>query len=36
MSVSNYGNFRALLRFRINAGDVAFQEHLNKMAKNVT
>jgi len=34
--VSNDGNFRALLRFRINAGDVAFQEHLHKTAKNAT
>jgi len=27
-SISNQGNFRAMLQFRIHAGDTVFEEHL--------
>ena len=32
----NDGNFRALLRFRIDAGDVALKEHLESCMRNAT
>lgn len=36
MPLLNDGNFRALLRFRIQSGDVSLQEHLSKAASNAT
>jgi hypothetical protein len=32
----NDGNFRALLRLRIDAGDVALKEHLQSSMRNTT
>jgi hypothetical protein len=34
--VVNDGNFRALLHFRIDAGDVALNEHLESCVRNAT
>lgn len=34
--VQNYGNFRALLRFRIDSGDVQLEEHLKSAGANAT
>jgi len=32
----NYGNFRSLLRFRANSGDVALKTHLKTCSKNAS
>jgi hypothetical protein len=34
--VENDGNFRALLRFRVSAGDINLRNHLEQAAKNAT
>lgn len=34
--VADEGNFRALLKFRIDSGDIAFQQHLESTKSNAT
>ena len=36
LNAENHGNFRALLNFRVDAGDTVLGEHLKAAAKNAT